>query len=201
MAFYLCSGRKFDRAGALDFDAGRDFGVGKNSELGEGAFEETLETEANLRSAQDERLLAGGDHLLHVMREFADDVAGEIGFENEIEFGGRLANALGDLLLKARIESDGADGTGFVLKWTDDLRAESATGVFGEFVGILGEMRVIADFLEDAGEIANGDSLGEEVLEDTLNLADGELGRNQFVDDGGVGLLEIIEESLHILAA
>ena len=42
---------------------------------------------------------------------------------------------------------------------------------------------------------------GQQVLQDALHLADGELRRNQFVDHGGMRLLEIVEQHLHVLAA
>ena len=54
---------------------------------------------------------------------------------------------------------------------------------------------VIADFFQDAGEVADGDAFGQQVLEDALHLADGELGRDQFVDDRRVGLLEIVQQA------
>ena len=49
------------------------------------------------------------------------------------------------------------------------MRTERAAGVLGEFVRVFREVRVVGDFFENAGEIANGDPFGEEVL---LRVAD-----------------------------
>src|SRR5688572_2955705 len=73
--------------------------------------------------------------------------------------------------------------------------------MFGKLVRAFSEMRVIADFLEDAGEIADGNPFGEEILQNALDLADSELRGNEFVHDGGVRLLEMIEQVLYILTA
>src|SRR6185436_12310970 len=55
--------------------------------------------------------------------------------------------------------------------------------------------------LEDADEIPDGDAYGEEILENALHLANVQLRGDQFVDDGGMGLLEVIQKLLDILPA
>ena len=58
---------------------------------------------------------------------------------------------------------------------------------------------MIADFFEDAGEVANGESLGQQVLEDALDVADIQLAGNQLVDDCRVRLFKVVEQHLDIL--
>ena len=48
-----------DDAGVLNFHAGRDFGVGKDGQLGKGGLEEAAETQAELRGAHHHRGQAG----------------------------------------------------------------------------------------------------------------------------------------------
>ena len=62
-------------------------------------------------------------------------------------------------------------------KRLDDLRAQRAAGVLGQFVRVLGHAGVIADLFQDAGQVADGDALGQEVLQDALHLADVQLAR------------------------
>src|SRR5688572_9753598 len=135
------------------------------------------------------------------MGEFSNDVPREIRLENEIQLGWRLTHSLSDLLFKARIQSDRTDRTILVLEWSNDLRAEGATRVFGEFVRVLRNVRVIPDLLENAGEVTNGNPFGEQILQNALHLANGELCRNQFVHNRWMSLLQIIEQVLHILPA
>ena len=102
---------------------------------------------------------------------------------------GRLADAQGDLLFKLRIERDRLEPATLRLVGFDDLGAERAPGVFGEFVRIFCGVGVVADFFQDAGEIANGNALGEQVLQDALHLADVELRGNQFGHHGRMRFL------------
>jgi hypothetical protein len=48
---------------------------------------------------------------------------------------------------------------------------------------------------------ADGDPLGQEVLQDSLHLADGELGWNEFVDDGWMRFFQVVQQHLDILPA
>src|SRR5438876_813057 len=121
--------------------------------------------------------------------------------KGEGDLGWGLAEAVGDLLFEARLQGDGAEFSGFNLTDLGELRANGAPGVLGKFVRILGNAGVITDFLKDASQIANGDAFGEKVLKNPLHLADVQQIWNQFVHDGRVGLLEIIEQDLDILAA
>ena len=70
-----------------------------------------------------------------------------------------------------------------------DLGTEGAPGVLGQFVGILGHAGVIADLFQNAREIADGDSFGQQILQDALHLADIQLRRDQLRDHGRMGLL------------
>ncbi len=56
-----------------------------------------------------------------------------------------------------------------------NLRAQCPAGMFGKFVGIFGEGRVIAHFFQNAGEVADGNPLGQEVLQNPLHLADAQM--------------------------
>src|SRR5437016_5599824 len=64
-----------DGGGTLDFDARRKFRVGEHVKFSEGRFEKAPKGEAKLRSAENDRLLSGSDHLLNVFRELFDNVA------------------------------------------------------------------------------------------------------------------------------
>ena len=104
-----------------------------------------------------------------------------------------------DLLLQLRVERDDAQRALLILKRLGDLRPERAPGVLGQFVGILGRQRVIADLLQNAGQAADADALGEEVLQDALHLTDGELAGDEFGNHGRVRQLEIVEQHLDVL--
>ena len=119
-----------DDSGGLDFDARGNFGIRKDREIGKGALEEAPESQAQLRRAEHEGLVTDGKHLLNVFGKGIDDVLGEARFEHESDFAGRLANAVGELLLEFRIERYGADAASFGLKRLRDRRAERTTGVF-----------------------------------------------------------------------
>ena len=53
---------------ALDFNSCRNFRIGQHVEIGERAFEEPPEREADLRSAENERLLSVRQKFLDVAR-------------------------------------------------------------------------------------------------------------------------------------
>ena len=78
---------------------------------------------------------------------------------------------------------------------------EPAAGAFGELIRVLGERGVVADLFQDACQVADGEALGQQVLEDALHLPDRELRRHQFVDERRMRLLQVIEQDLDILAA
>ena len=56
-----------DHAGALDFDAGRDLGVGEDVEVGKGRLEESAEGQAYPRVAQDQGGGARREHGLDLL--------------------------------------------------------------------------------------------------------------------------------------
>ena len=115
------------------------------------------------------------------------------------DLGGRRANALQDLLLQLVIQRDDAQRAFLILERLGDLHPECAPGVFGQFVGILGRERVVADLLQNAGQVADADALGEQILQDALHLADGELARDEFGNNGWMRQLEIVQQHLHVL--
>ena len=127
---------------------------------------------------------------------------GQSRFDDQGDFGGRLAHALGDLLLQSRIQGDGAQTAVRRLIVAGDLCAEGAAGMFGKFVGVLGESpRSRSPFPECPAEIADGNALGQQVLQNALHLADIQLRGNQFGHHRRMGLLEIVEQVLDVLAA
>src|SRR5580765_7599168 len=97
--------------------------------------------------------------------KFVDNMTGQAGLQNQVEFSLVLAETLRDLLFEAGVQSNGPNSAALPLKRANDLRSERATGVFGEFIGVFGDERVIRDFLEDAREIPNGNSFSEQVLQ------------------------------------
>ena len=124
----------------------------------------------------------------------------QLRLDDQRDFRLRLPHALRELLFEFRIHRDRAQPAGFILKRLGQLRAQSTAGVLGKLVGIFRVHRVVADFFENTREVADGNSLGQQVLQNALHLADAELRGDQFIHHGGVGLLEIIQQNLHVLA-
>ena len=66
--------------------------------------------------------------------------------------------------------------------------------------GFLVKAGMITHFFEDAGEVADGYPLRQQVLQNPLYLADAQSGGNQFIHHGGMGLFEVIQQDLDVLA-
>src|SRR5579859_4685421 len=86
-----------DHAGALDFDAGRDFRVGKHREFREGGLEKAAEGEADLRRAENDWRPAGREQLLDALGETLDDMTRQLRLHHQRDLVGGLADALRDL--------------------------------------------------------------------------------------------------------
>ena len=106
-----------------------------------------------------------------------------------------------DGLLEARIERDGPQSVVLHLVGTGDLRAQRAAGMFGKLVGVFGKRRMVTHLFEDAGQVADGDALGQQVLQNTLHLADVELRRHQFIHQRRVRQFEVVQQHLNVLPA
>ena len=75
---------------------------------------------------------------------------------------------------------------------------EGLAALLREEYRILGDARVVGEGLEDHDHVAHRDLLAQEGLEDLLHLAEVEaLGR--VLDDGGIVLLEGVEDGLDLL--
>src|SRR5436305_1990597 len=81
-----------------------------------------------------------------------------------------------------------------------DRAAEGLADVLGERVGVLGPPRVVGERLEDGHQVADRDALAQQVLEDLLDAADGQLLRHQLLDHLGARLRHGVEQLLHLLA-
>ena len=177
------------------------FLVGKDIEFGEGGFEEALEGEAEF-GAED----GGGDETLfgHGVRadgEFAEEVLGGVGVEGEGGFEVGALDAGDEVLLEAGVEGDGFDEAGFGFVLGDEVGAEAAADLFGEFVRVFRDRGVVGDGLEDEREVFDRHAFAEEVLEDALDDAEVDEIGEEFGDEGGVGFLDAVDEALDLLAA
>ena len=116
-------------AGVLHLHAGGNFRVGQHGQVGERGFEEAAEGEADLRGAEH---APGGWPAESIcwtqLREHLHDVPGQFGLDDQGDFGGGLAHALGDLLFESRIEGDGAQAADFGLIGLGDLRRPARGG-------------------------------------------------------------------------
>ncbi len=81
-----------------------------------------------------------------------------------------------------------------------DLPAQGLPALLGEEDGILGHARVVGEGLEDHDHVAHRDLLAQEGLQDFLHLAEVEPLR-RVLDDGGIILLEGVEDRLNFLPA
>ena len=72
--------------------------------------------------------------------------------------------------------------------------------MLGERVGVLGPPRVVGERLEDGHQVADRDALAQQVLENLLDAADGQLLRHELLDHLGPRLRHGVEQLLHLLA-
>ena len=82
----------------------------------------------------------------------------------------------------------------------DDRAAERLAGVLGEQRRVAREARLVADRLDDRAEVADRDALAQQRLQHALDLAEREHVGHDLLDDGGVGLLELVEQLARLLA-
>ncbi len=74
-----------------------------------------------------------------------------------------------------------------------DRARQCVADIFAEDFQVLGASGVIAEGFEDCFQIADGHALAEEVLHHLLQFARFDLRGNDFFDQGGDAVLEIVE--------
>ena len=165
---------------------GGEFLVGKDDEFGEGGFEEPFESEAEFGGGEDDGDEALVAHFGHSLGEFAEEVLGGLGIDDEADIEGGSLDFGHEELFEAWVEGDGLEEAWLAFEFADEVEAEAFTDLFGEVIGIFGDGGKVGDAFHDHGEVFDGDAFAEEVLEDPLNDPDIDEVGDEFVDQGGV---------------
>ena len=103
-------------------------------------------------------------------------------------------------MLKARIDGDALDETGLGFVLADEVGAEAAADLLGEFIRVFCDRGIVCERLQNERQVFDRHAFAEEVLQDALDDAEVDQVGEEFGDEGGVGLLDAVDERLDFLA-
>src|SRR5262245_35582000 len=162
--------------------AAGDFGRRDDRERRQVAFTQPPEMETKTRRAEQDGLELLGGKALAPVGEPADQALGRAGIAGELAACiPRCAAEQG--ALERRGEGEERDAAVGRDQAARDRAAERLARMLRQHVGVLVLRRLIGERLEHAAEVADGDALAQEVLQDLLHAADGKLLRHELLDD------------------
>lgn len=118
-------------------------------------------------------------------------------FDAETALG--VVDASGEEILETGIECDHAHQSITVAVLLADRTAHRVADVFGKDSEILRAIGVVGERFEDGFQIADGDAFPQQVGENLVDLGDAEQIRDEFFDDFGRSLTQIVEELVDLL--
>ena len=151
--------------------------------------------------ADERRAVPDGGDLLDGVAHGAHERLGAARVEPEVGAVRRLHDAVGELLLEARLEHDRPQRAERVRRGRRELARQGLAAVLGEQRRVLGEARAVAQRLEDRAEVADRDALGQQALQHAVHLAERADVGHELVDQRRVALAQVVEQHAHVLAA
>ena len=92
-------------------------------------------------------------------------------------------------VLQSRVERDALERPAAIVHiLAADGAGQRGSHPFAEHVHVFGAPGVVGQRFQNGHQVADGDALAQQMLQDLLHLADGHQSRDQFFNDGGVVL-------------
>src|SRR5574337_378360 len=182
-------------------DARSDLVVRQYRHLRQIPLDQAAQMWANPGGAEKDRLPHKRQTLLHPFRDGLDHLLREPGFERQITFLLILDDRLSQRLFHGRAEREYRQSSIRHQEGSTDRLGQRLPRVLDQQDRVLAVGRVIGQRLKDRREVSDRHPLQQQTLQDPLYGAQRELSRNDPIHQRRMGLLQVIQERLHLLPA